>query len=368
MVDHYIGIMSGTSLDGVDAVLASFDDGRVRVLDCIAMALPAPLRDEAIDLIDADADSLNRSHRLGNHLTALYARAVAEIQRRHTDVAIAAVGCHGQTLRHFPGDRDSPFTVQVVNGAMLAVTTGIPCVTDFRRADMALGGQGAPLAPAFHDACLRSSRESRVILNLGGIANVTLLPADATAAVVGFDTGPANALMDDWVRHCTGERFDAGGALAARGRCHRPLLTALLRDVYFAQPPPKSTGRETFGTRWLRERLAEFPGLDVADVQATLVELTAQTVTDAIERHFDSADAVYACGGGCRNPVLMARLADRLGSRRLSTTADLGVAPDWVEATAFAWLAFRRLEGLPGNLPSVTGASRAAVLGGLYLP
>lgn len=367
MAERYIGIMSGTSLDGVDAVLAEFDGDAVRLLDTASSRIPRPLRDEAESLVHDDRDSLNRAFRLGNHLTAIYADLARGLAAR-SDRAIAAIGCHGQTLRHFPADPDTPFTIQVVNGAMLAVATGIAAVTDFRRADMALGGQGAPLAPAFHARCLASRDENRVILNLGGIANLTWLPAETHCAVTGFDTGPANGLMDHWARAQGQPAFDVDGALAARGTVDQGLLAAMASDPYFRLVPPKSTGREHFGSSWLKRHLAAFPALDPADVQATLLELTATSVVDAVRQYCPAVEAVYACGGGCRNPVLMARLAALLAPVRVSDTGGLGLDPQWVEATAFAWLAYRRLDALPGNLPAVTGASRPAVLGGLYLP
>ncbi|MCZ7597591.1 MAG: anhydro-N-acetylmuramic acid kinase [Gammaproteobacteria bacterium] len=367
MVERYIGIMSGTSLDGVDAVLVEFDGDALHLLDTATLGIPRPLRDEAEALVRDDRDGLNRAFRLGNHLTEIYAEIARQLAAR-SDSAVAAIGCHGQTLRHFPADPDTPFTIRVVNGAMLAVATGIATVTDFRRADMALGGQGAPLAPAFHAHCPASRHENRVILNLGGIANLTWLPAGTNAAVTGFDTGPANGLMDQWARAHGQPAFDVGGALAASGTVDRTLLAAMASDPYFRLVPPKSTGREHFGAEWLKRHLAAFPALDPADIQATLLELTAISVADALRQYCPAAEAVYACGGGCRNPVLMARLAALLEPVRISDTAELGIDPQWVEATAFAWLARRRLNALPGNLPSVTGASRPAVLGALYLP
>lgn len=367
VTERYIGIMSGTSVDGIDAALVDFDGDDPTLVDACSFPFPEADRNEALRLVDDDHDDLNRAFRLANRLTEHYARAVAELRARHPG-PVRAVGCHGQTLRHFPADPHTPFTVQVVNGAMLAVRTALPCITDFRNADLALGGQGAPLAPGFHAACLRSGDEDRVILNLGGIANVTVLPADHDAAVIGFDTGPANALMDRFAHRHSGANCDLDGRLALAGQASPALLARWLADPYFALPPPKSTGREYFGDHWLERGLAGEEALPAADVQATLLELSACSVADAIECHAPPGAAVYACGGGCRNPALMGRLAERLAPARLADTGALGVDPSLVEAMAFAWLASRRMRELPGNLPSVTGARRAAVLGALYLP
>jgi anhydro-N-acetylmuramic acid kinase len=368
MTNCYIGIMSGTSVDAIDAALIEIEPERIDLLDHCSVPIPATLREQAVSLIRSDRDSLNRAYRLGNHLTELYARAANHLTSRNESARIAAVGCHGQTLRHFPNDPDTPFTVQVVNGAMLALETGLPCVTDFRQADIALGGQGAPLAPGFHVASMRSKNESRVVLNLGGIANVTLLPARASEPVIGFDTGPANALMDGWVQRHHQSNFDGDGLFARQGRCDQALLEVLTRDAYFEKVPPKSTGREYFATEWLDTHLVEFADMEPADVQATLLEFSALTISRDIRRHCGDVDAVYACGGGHKNTALMERLRELLAPLNLETTAKLGVDPEWVEAMAFAWLAAQRVKGMPGNIPSVTGASRAAVLGALYLP
>lgn len=364
---HYIGVMSGTSLDSVDAVLAAIDARGLAIVDHQTRPLPAELRAEARDLVSNDDDGLNRAMRLGNRVTAEYRDCVGELARRNRTLEIAAIGCHGQTLRHFP-DATPPFTIQVVNGAALAIGAGITTVTDFRSGDMALGGQGAPLAAGLHDAVFRHAARDRVILNLGGIANVTFLPARRARPVTGFDTGPANALLDHWIERRLELPFDRDGDWAASGRVDEELLERMLRDPYFSKPPPKSTGREYFGRDWLNARLDGFARLAANDVQATLAELTAASIADAVERFCAGAREVFACGGGCRNGYLLERIARRLPACAVSTTERLGLPPSLVEAAAFAWLARRRVEGLSGNLPSVTGARRACVLGAIYAP
>lgn len=368
MTAHYIGIMSGTSVDAVDGVIVEINENDVAVKACHSAAVPPEIRDEAIDLIQSDRDSLNRAFRLGNRLSGLYAEVINQLRLQHSNLDIRASGCHGQTLRHYPDDPHTPFTIQVVNGAMVAIRSSVTCVTDFRNADIALGGQGAPLAPAFHAGCFRKAGVDRVVLNLGGIANVTFLPGNLALPVTGFDTGPANTLMDLWVRHATGNRFDDGGKFAESGQSIPKLHSAMLADPYFRRPPPKSTGREYFGWTWLEGYLAAHTLARPEDIQATLLEVSADSITEAIVRHFPSADELFVCGGGYRNLRLMARLGERLPQAELFTTAALGIEPEWVEAAAFAWLAHRRLHDLPGNLPTVTGATRPAVLGAVYHP
>jgi anhydro-N-acetylmuramic acid kinase len=275
---------------------------------------------------------------------------------------VRAIGSHGQTLRHRPSG-NYPFTMQVGDPSIIAERCGIDVVADFRRADMAAGGQGAPLLPALHAMLLSRSGHARVVLNLGGIANITVL--ESNGGVLGFDTGPANGLMDAWCLRHRGEAFDRGGVFAASGSVDHALLDAMLRDPYFALPPPKSTGREYFHLDWLGRYVAPST-LATADVQATLLELTARSVTDAIAKHAPLADEVLVCGGGVHNGALMHRMGELLFPRSVTSTARHGVDPDFLEATAFAWLARQRLLGLPGNLPSVTGARGPRVLGAVY--
>ncbi|MGA0588527.1 anhydro-N-acetylmuramic acid kinase [Dyella sp. KRB-257] len=361
----YLGLISGTSADGIDAALVSFQGDAPRLLGGLTHPWPEPLRLELLAL--AQAEAAVGLDRLG-HLDVALATGFAEAATRllhETGVpprAVAAIGSHGQTVRHRPGG-SHPFTMQLGDPSVIAERCGIEVVADFRRADVAAGGQGAPLLPAMHAMLLAEAGHSRVVLNLGGIANVTVLAADGW--VSGFDTGPANGLMDAWCQRHRGEAYDRSGAFAASGTVDRVLLQRLLDDAYFALPPPKSTGREHFHLAWLETRLPGDPTRP-ADIQATLLELTARSVADAIARHAPDAELVLACGGGVHNPVLMARLAALLAPTSVASTADYGVDPDYLEAMAFAWLARQRLLGLPGNLPAVTGARGPRVLGAVY--
>jgi len=365
--EHFIGLMTGTSLDAVDAVLASFDDSHATVVATHEEPLPEQLRNQLTELIikpdDISLDVLGAAHR---QLGKVYATAVDQLLTAAgiKKTEIRAIGCHGQTIRHQP-EGEHAFTLQIGDGAGLAVLTGITVVNDFRSADVALGGQGAPLAPAFHHFAFAGA-EPRVIVNLGGIANITVL--DDNGAVSGFDTGPANTLLDLWCNDHIGRPFDEGGDWARSGTCDNDLLDTLLAEPFFALPPPKSTGREHFNRAWLQRYLDAFPTPpQPADVQATLSELTARVVTDAIARQAPGA-TVYLSGGGAYNSFLAERIAANLPGGRVATTAELGIPPAWVEATAFAWLARARLCAEPGNLPDVTGASRPAVLGAIHTP
>lgn len=360
----YLGLMSGTSLDGVDAVLADLSATQPRVLASASLPYSDALRADILALQPVGNNELDRAARLALVLARLYAEVcqLALAQAGVCATQVAAVGCHGQTVRHAP---QAGYTVQLADLALLAELTGIDVVGDFRRRDLAADGQGAPLVPAAHQAWFGDSDEARVVLNLGGIGNLTRL--DPAQPVIGFDTGPGNMLMDAWIAHCQpGARFDADGAWAASGRCVPALLAECLADPYFAAPPPKSTGRELFSLDWLRARLAAHPGLAAADVQRTLLQLTVASVADAMRRHAPASRALYVCGGGARNPLLMAELATALPHCQVSATDALGVPAMQVEALAFAWLAQRFVQRLPGNLPAVTGAAGERVLGALY--
>jgi anhydro-N-acetylmuramic acid kinase len=357
----YAGLMSGTSLDGVDGVLVDFQSSPWRVVASRSLPYPSDVRAEALALNESGADELARAALLGNALSEVYAdatRALLESAGVRAE-AVVAIGCHGQTVRHRPTRR---YTVQVMNGALLAERTGICTVCDFRSRDIAAGGQGAPLVPAFHAARFRTSTVHRVIVNLGGMANVTGLPPDGPAS--GFDTGPANVLLDSWAQSHRRDPFDRSGAWAATGNVIAPLLADFLAEPYFAEAPPKSTGRDTFNRKWLSrfapERYAP------ADVQATLAELTAASIAEAIARHCDSATEIILSGGGAENADLVRRLGARLPGRKIADTSALGVPPKLVEAFAFAWLAREALAGRPGNVPQVTGASGLRVLGAIY--
>jgi len=361
----FIGLMSGTSMDGIDAALVQLGDRRLSLVATRAAAYPGELRST---LIAASQDpgtlSVDAIGRLDRQVGECFRDAALDLlEEANVEAsAVTAIGSHGQTLRHQPDGR-FPFTLQVGDPNVIAHGTGITTVADFRRRDLAAGGQGAPLAPAFHRWLFSGDGRSRVILNLGGIANLTRLPAGG-GPVTGFDTGPANGLMDAWIRDCQGMPYDDGGAWASSGEVDRSLLDRLLDDPYFREPPPKSTGFEHFNLSWVRDRLT--PGVEPVDVQATLLALTVATVADAVERYAEDATEILVCGGGASNEALLLALAERLPWRQLSSTAELGLDPDWVEAAAFAWLASRTLKGQPGNLPEVTGAGAPVILGGIY--
>ena len=360
----YLGLISGTSADAIDAALVEFDGDVPHCLATSATAYPEALRQRILDLALARSDA---SFDLSGSLDVEIGRAFADaaqalIERSGIDrQRIRAIGSHGQTLWHRPF-ATHPFTIQLGDPNVIAEQLQTTTVADFRRRDIAAGGQGAPLAPAFHDACLRDSIETRAVLNLGGIANLTLLAPGQP--VRGFDTGPASGLMDAWCQRHEGKAFDRSGAFAARGKVLAPLLSAMLSDGYFARPAPKSTGRETFQMHWLERHLAGDEA--AADVQATLLALTARSIADALRRECRGATRVIACGGGVHNEQLMRALKNELAPTELSTTAEFGVDPDFVEAIAFAWLARETLAGRPGNRTTVTGASGPRVLGAIY--
>jgi len=354
--------MSGTSLDGVDAALIDFQRAPPwRPLATHSAAYPPALRAEALALSAPGDNELERAALFASAHAELCAGAVRALlaEARVDGAALHAVGCHGQTVRHRP---NRGYTVQLLNGALLAERTGIRVVCDFRSRDVAAGGHGAPLVPAFHAAAFGAPGTHRVVVNLGGMANLTDLPG--SDAVTGFDTGPANVLLDLWAHEHLGAPIDRDGAWAASGKVDDGLLAQMLAEPYFAATPPKSTGRERFNRDWLARHAPE--RFAPADVQATLVELTAATVADAIRRHSPAATEILLCGGGAQNAVLVRRLAARLPGRAIADTGAVGLEPKWVEATAFAWLARESLAARPGNVPQVTGARGARVLGAIY--
>jgi anhydro-N-acetylmuramic acid kinase len=358
--DLYIGLMSGTSLDGIDAVLADFSLPAPLVRAHFG-AIPPTLRNELRRLLQPGADELASCAVIGNELAARYAAAVEVLLRDagKSVTDIVAIGCHGQTVRHVPSQG---YTVQLVNGALLAEQTGIAVVCDFRSRDVAAGGQGAPLAPAFHRAMFHDRSVNRVIVNLGGIANLTWLPA--AGLITGFDCGPANALMDEWAEQHLGSSYDDAGSWASGGQVLTDLLASLSADPYFARCPPKSTGREYFDIKWAHAHLKA--SYQPQDVQATFAELSASVLAAGIERYYTEAEEVLLCGGGVANADLVQRIGRLLSPRKVTATTQLGVDPDWVEALAFAWLARETLAGRPGNVPQVTGARGARVLGCIY--
>jgi anhydro-N-acetylmuramic acid kinase len=357
----YIGLMSGTSVDGVDAVLVDFGATPWRSVGFVNVPFDAALRDELNALQRSGANELHRAALAANALMDCCAAAVASLLAdvRIAPRDVAAIGVHGQTVRHRP---ELGYTIQLANPARLAEATSITVVGDFRSRDVAAGGQGAPLVPAFHAALFGAPERHRVVVNIGGIANLTELSPGVP--VRGFDTGPGNTLLDAWCEEHTGERFDRDGAWAASGRTIAELLSLLRAEPYFALPPPKSTGRDLFHLGWLAPRLK--PDYPPADVQRTLAVLTAVTIADAIAVHCPAATEVLACGGGAENVTLVRELAAALRPRVLETTAAHGVATNQVEALAFAWLAREAIAGRPGNVSTVTGARGPRVLGAIY--
>lgn len=367
----FIGLMSGTSLDGVDGALASFDDQGhlIRTWSIAYVPFSDALRIELLALQTAGADEIHREALAAKQLVQHYAECVAMLlkQAEITAEHISAIGVHGQTIRHRP---ELGYTRQTNHPALLAELTGIDVIADFRSRDIAAGGQGAPLVPAFHRAIFSDPDENRVVVNIGGITNISVLPRQSAQAVIGFDTGPGNVLMDAWNAQHNGTHYDANGAWAKSGRMQENLLRALRDEIFFAAPPPKSTGRDLFHPAWLAEKLADFPDLSSVDVQATLAVFTASTLSDAIKQYAPDTQAVYVCGGGAYNGHLMmvlhAALKQHQPAIKLASTDALGVAPNQVEALAFAWLAQRFTARQAGNLPAVTGASGPRILGALY--
>ena len=353
--------MSGTSLDGVDGVLVDIGaDGGLKLRGHRHEAFVGALRDELLALNTSGSDELHGAAIAAQGVARAYASVVNALLFDSGTVAreVRAIGAHGQTVRHRP---EAGYTTQLLNGALLAELTGIDVVCDLRSRDVAAGGQGAPLAPGFHAAVFGDAKQTRAVLNLGGISNLTLLAPDK--AVIGFDCGPANALLDGWCQRHLQQPFDADGQWAASGRVAQPLLAALLAEPYFDLPPPKSTGRDLFHMAWLDAMVV---GVAPADVQATLAALTVESVARDLERHASHIAALFVCGGGARNAHLMRGFAQRLPRVRVATTDELGVPVDQVEGAAFAWLAHRFLEHQPGNLAEVTGARGLRLLGALY--
>jgi len=357
-----VGLMSGTSLDGVDAVLVDFSEDRPRTLATFWLPYSAAIRQLALQLQAAQPDEIHRAALFANVLARCYAEAVHEVLAGAgiSAAQVAAIGCHGQTIRHQPA---AGYSVQLNNPALLAELAGITVVADFRSRDIAAGGQGAPLVPAFHAAVFGDPVRHRVIANIGGIANLTDL--DPGQPVRGFDCGPGNLLMDAWIERHRGLRYDEAGNWASEGQVRPELLRSLLTDVFFATSPPKSCGRDEFNISWLESHLAGHERPE--DVQATLLELTALSATKAIGRWCGSPRELFVCGGGAHNLALTARLQYHLPDCRVAGTDSLGQPADWVEAVAFAWLAWRTLRGEPGNLAEVTGAAGPRILGAIYL-
>lgn len=364
----YIGLMSGTSMDAVDAALVSHAEHPPRIIARHSHPIPDSLRRDLSTVVGGDYDA-SAVWRLDAQLGVLFAEAVEALLESAGTAAseVTAIGSHGQTVYHGPDDVP-PVSVQIADPNTIVERTGITTVADFRRRDIAAGGQGAPLAPAFHQAIFQTSDRARAVVNIGGIANVTVLPKARGSTVTGFDTGPGNTLMDSWCAKHRDQPMDKDGRLAAAGSVNDSLLNALLSEPYFSRPPPKSTGREYFNLTWLDRKAggAGLGNLSAADVQCTLAELTAATIADAVIDHAPDTEEVLVCGGGVHNPVVMEALARRMEGRTVSSTADAGADPEWIEAVAFSWMAKQTLEGRASSLPSVTGARRSVILGAVY--
>ena len=365
---RYLGVISGTSMDAIDVVTLVVEDGQLNTVGFYSLEYPATLRHTLEELCHPENRSIENELECAAsadvELGKLIATAIGNALHRQnlSPGDIVAIGSHGQNIRHRPYG-DHPFSLQIGNPAFIAEQTGITTVANFRMSDIAAGGQGAPLAPGFHQAAFESDSASRCILNLGGIGNITLL---GKGACIGYDTGPANTLMDQWCQLHTSEPFDRDGNWAMTGNVISPLLEQLLADRYFGQPYPKSTGREHFNLLWLTNKLGKPNQYQPEDVQRTLLELSAQSIANEINRH--QPDEVYSCGGGVNNPALIQRIADLLIPPLKGTTATLGIHPQHVEGAAFAWFAHCTLNHRPSNIPTVTGARRPKILGGIYYP
>lgn len=365
--EYYIGIMSGTSIDGIDVGLYDFSKRHPQTLDFYYQPYPLEIKRAIQKLCTPQHPVLLSTYgELDTQLGQLYAEACLHLldQVNIKAKAVKAIGNHGQTLCHSPQSL-FPFTLQIGDPNIISQQTGITTITDFRRRDIAAGGQGAPLVPLFHHAIFQSFKENRAIINIGGIANITLLPKDSSQKITGFDTGPGNTLMDNWISKYNQSAYDENGLWAASGKVHSSLLNRLKEEPYFQLPPPKSTGTEFFSTRWLTNILSAYPLLSPEDIQRTLCQLTAETITDTIIQHAPDTEKILICGGGIHNQTLLRTLQSLLDIP-IASTEIAGVHPDQVEAMAFAWLAKQTLNGLTGNLPETTGAKEAVILGGIY--
>ncbi|MCV6588826.1 MAG: anhydro-N-acetylmuramic acid kinase [Marinobacterium sp.] len=366
----YIGLMSGTSLDSIDAVAVDICADHCTLLAADNYTLPMELRQQILQLSQPGNHEIDRMGQLDIELGKLFAKCCNQlIEEQSIDRAhIRAIGSHGQTIRHRPGKQQPGFTLQIGDPNTVAEHTGLTTVADFRRRDMAAGGQGAPLVPAFHQDLFRTPAHNRMLINIGGMSNITVLPARANITTTGYDTGPGNVLMDSWIKLQQGQTYDHNGQWASSGTVNQSLLDQLLSLPWLELPPPRSTGREQFNLEWLQHQLVQLSSSVMpADVQATLLEYTARTISDAIQQHDQwSQYEFYLCGGGAHNQALKQRLNTLLAPAKVETTSALGLDPDWIEAMAFAWLAWRTMEGLSGNLSTVTGASGERILGAIW--
>jgi anhydro-N-acetylmuramic acid kinase len=365
----FIGVMTGTSADGIDICLASIQNSKLKLIDSSFKAFQPNIRSEIKSLCTPSQNEIFKAHSLGIELSLLTAKQINKLLAKNSlsPKDISAIGYHGQTIRHHP-DVKHRFSVQIGCGSTLAHHTKIPTITDFRMADIAAGGQGAPLVPAFHQAIFHSSHENRFIINVGGIANITYIPADKSKLVFGFDTGPGNTLLDEWIYTNKSKDFDHNGEWAKSGNLAPRLLELMMKDNYIIKPAPKSTGKEYFNLSWLNDLLQKLPNIIPEDIQRTLTEFTAQSISKDIQNNNQDPSSIYLCGGGVNNSFLVERLKTLNPELQIQSTLALGIGPQLVEASAFAWLASRTISGKPGNLKCVTGASQDKVLGCIYSP
>lgn len=369
MPDLYIGLMSGTSMDGIDAALVEFNQNQFQLINTHSHSIPPELKTKletlALNESGANLDLLGEvDAMLGN----IFADAVnALLNKSNTQVnTVKAIGSHGQTIRHRT-DIKHPFTLQIADANRIAEKTGITTIADFRRRDIAAGGEGAPLAPAFHNAVFRDEKSNRGILNIGGISNITFLPANKNQTCIGFDTGPGNTLMDAWIKKHLQKNFDQNGEWASSAKPDEALVTHLMQDPFIHKLPPKSTGREHYNLPWLEDQLKQFKHLSNDVIQSSLCEFTVQSILHSIENYLpEKINSLIVCGGGAHNQYLMKQFKNNLSSIEVATTDDYGLPADWVEAVAFAWLAKQTMENKPGNLIEVTGANKPVVLGAIY--
>lgn len=363
----YIGLMSGTSLDAIDASIVDISDEKIELKHSLNFPIPAKLRRQLLTLLsDNGNDTIDLLGEVDAEMGLLFALAVNKLLKEspYTADVIVAIGSHGQTIRHRPNNK-TPFTLQIGDASRISENTGITTVADFRRKDIAAGGQGAPLVPAFHREIFGSTTENRCIINIGGMANISYLPKHKNDKTSGFDTGPGNTLLDLWCNKKTGSSFDRDGEWAKTGEVSYPLLNSMLKEPYFTKPYPKSTGREQFNMDWLGSHLIN-KTITNQDIQASLTELTAKTIVDAIYLYYPETERIILCGGGVHNKLLKKRINQLSSGIPLDDTKKYGISPDWVEAAAFAWLAYACLNNIPANEPAVTGANSRVILGAIY--
>jgi len=371
MDGNYIGLMSGTSADSIDAVVVSISNNNLTLLASHTEVIPEQIQNKIWSMNTVNNNELQLMLELDHQLGKLFSTAVNNLllQASLTSSSIIAIGCHGQTVRHYPNSK-YPTTLQIADANLIVDKTKITTVSDFRRADIAAGGQGAPLVPAFHQYQFQDSKYNRVIINIGGIANISYLPKDPANHIIGFDTGPGNCLMDDWIQENLFETYDINGDWAQSGKIDENLLSLFMEHPYFKEQHPKSTGRDVFNLNWIKNVLQHYKSstnLNPEDIQITLLAVTAYSIYNSISS-LNDVNQVYVCGGGIKNATLIKQLNELLSDKNIhcKSTHDLGIAPDWVEACAFAWLAYQRIENLPGNCPSVTGATHDCILGAVY--